>query len=130
MGDRTIHIDALMSESGVKFGTSGARGLVKDMTDEVCYACTLGFIRYLEDSGELKKGQAVAVGGDLRPSTDRIMRAVGKKTAFGVQVQVAAAQGTEAAGTATKPANEKPHTAVPDPQEPAPQPQPDLSFLF
>ncbi|MBW2284448.1 MAG: phosphomannomutase [Deltaproteobacteria bacterium] len=74
---RVVHIDALMAESGVKFGTSGARGLVSDMTDEVCYAYTLGFIQYLEAAGELKTGKGVAVGGDLRFSTDRIMKAVG-----------------------------------------------------
>lgn len=58
-------------------------------------------------------------------------------TAFSVQAQVAAAQGTGAAGTATKPAGETPDTAVPGAQEtapqphtPAPAPQPDLSFLF
>ena len=58
-------------------------------------------------------------------------------TAFGVQVQVAAAQGTEAAGTATKPDGETTDTAVSSAQEttpqrhtPAPDPQPDLSFLF
>ena len=31
-------IDHIMQKSGVAFGTSGARGLVKDMTDSVCYA--------------------------------------------------------------------------------------------
>lgn len=31
-------IGDLMSRSGVPFGTSGERGLVADILDEVCYA--------------------------------------------------------------------------------------------
>lgn len=33
-----VRIDELMSRSGVCFDTSGARGLVADILDEVCYA--------------------------------------------------------------------------------------------
>lgn len=73
-----LSISELMQQSGVKFGTSGVRGKVVDMTDRVCYAYTLGFIRYLEQQGQLKPGAEIAVAGDLRPSTDRIMRAVGR----------------------------------------------------
>jgi len=72
-----LTIEQLMTRSGVKFGTSGARGLVTQMTDHVCYTYTRGFLQYLKSIGELKKqGEAVAVAGDLRPSTDRIMEAV------------------------------------------------------
>ena len=75
MGE-TVNISDLMVQSGVKFGTSGARGLAHDMTDRVCYAYTTAFIQYLEETGELKKsGGAIAVGGDLRSSTERIMTA-------------------------------------------------------
>ncbi|MEN7973063.1 MAG: phosphomannomutase [Verrucomicrobiota bacterium] len=74
-----IKINDLMQQSGVKFGTSGARGLAVEMTDAVCYAYTKGFLQYLEESGELKKnGESVAIAGDLRPSTGRIMGAVAK----------------------------------------------------
>lgn len=74
-----ITINDLMQQSGVKFGTSGARGLATEMTDQVCYAYTLGFLQYLEASGQLNQsGTPVAVAGDLRPSTPRIMRAVAK----------------------------------------------------
>lgn len=67
----------LMVRSGVKFGTSGARGLADDMTDLVCQAYTVGFLQYLTSRGELPRtGSAVAVGGDFRPSTGRIMTAV------------------------------------------------------
>lgn len=72
----TTAIGDLMERSGVGFGTSGARGLVADMTDEVCYAYTLGFLQHMEASGSYKRGGSVAIGGDLRPSTPRIMAAV------------------------------------------------------
>ena len=66
-----------MVRSGVAFGTSGARGLATAMTDQVCYAYTKGFLQYLESIGELKRaGERVAVGGDFRPSTSRVMAAV------------------------------------------------------
>jgi len=81
MDGKKIKIDDLMAESGVKFGTSGARGLVRDMTDEVCYAYSLGFIQYLEQAGEISSGETISVGGDLRSSTDRIMRAVERAVA-------------------------------------------------
>lgn len=72
-----ISISELMAKSGVAFGTSGARGLATEMTDRVCYAYTKGFLQYLEAIGELKRaGERVAVGGDFRPSTDRVMLAV------------------------------------------------------
>jgi len=71
-----IRVQDLMVESGVKFGTSGARGLAEDMTDFVCYVYTKGFLQHLESTGELNnRGTEVAIAGDLRPSTDRIMQA-------------------------------------------------------
>jgi phosphomannomutase len=72
-----ISIRDLMTQSGVAFGTSGARGLATAMTDRVCYAYTRGFLQYLEAIGELKRSnEEVAVAGDFRPSTDRVMEAV------------------------------------------------------
>jgi phosphomannomutase len=72
-----LTIQELMARSGVKFGTSGARGLVTQMADLVCYAYTRGFLQYLESIGELKRQrEGAAVAGDLRPSTGRIMEAV------------------------------------------------------
>lgn len=73
-----IKIEALMQQSGVRFGTSGARGLAADMTDRVCYAYTAGFVQYLEEAGELTPPSVIAYGGDFRSSTDRIMTAVAK----------------------------------------------------
>ncbi len=68
-------VRALMEESGVAFGTSGARGLVSAMTDRVCYGYTTGFLHYLREIGEFAPGSEVALAGDLRPSTPRILRA-------------------------------------------------------
>jgi phosphomannomutase len=70
-----MHIGDLMAESGVGFGTSGARGLAEQMTDWVCYAYTLGFLSYLEQIGDWSPGSDVGLGGDLRPSTPRILTA-------------------------------------------------------
>lgn len=73
---RTVRIAQLMDTSGVKFGTSGARGLVSAMSDEVCYAYVAAFVQYLRAAGQLEPGGRVAVAGDLRASTKRILRAV------------------------------------------------------
>ena len=55
-------IKDLMQSSGVKFGTSGARGLAKEMTDQVCYTYTKGFLQYLEQAGEISRnGETVAI---------------------------------------------------------------------
>lgn len=70
-----ISIAELMALSGVGFGTSGARGLATAMTDRVCFAYTTGFLQYLEKQGQILPGDQVLVGGDLRPSTPRIMAA-------------------------------------------------------
>ena len=77
MFEMKVTVQELMVRSGVAFGTSGARGLASAMTDLVCYAYTKGFLQYLESIGELKRGDGrVAVAGDFRPSTNRIMEAV------------------------------------------------------
>ncbi|MFH1552343.1 MAG: phosphomannomutase, partial [Candidatus Omnitrophota bacterium] len=60
----------------LKFGTSGLRALVTEMTDMECYINTMGFISFLAERKELASGGKIAVAGDLRPSTPRIMTAV------------------------------------------------------
>lgn len=70
-----VDIAGLMQQSGVVFGTSGARGLVADMSDAVCYAYTAAFLQYLAQRGEIRPGMEVAIAGDLRASTPRIMAA-------------------------------------------------------
>lgn len=74
----TLAIDQLMEESGVGFGTSGARGLAAAMSDRVCYAYTVGFLQYLERIDVVRPGDAVAIAGDYRPSTGRIMAATAR----------------------------------------------------
>ncbi len=71
----TIAVAELMVESGVGFGTSGARGLAEAMSDRVCYLYTVGFLQYLEKAGAIHPGDLVALAGDFRPSTPRIMAA-------------------------------------------------------
>lgn len=71
-----ISIQDLMIQSGVAFGTSGARGLASAMTDLLCYSYTKGFIQFLEQVEKLKKGEQIAIAGDLRESTPRITQAV------------------------------------------------------
>ncbi len=83
--------------SGVQFGTSGLRGLVSDLSDIACYAYARAFLQYClqweqepenrsygelaappsgEDDMPRLADRKVAVSGDLRRSTSRIIRAV------------------------------------------------------
>jgi Phosphomannomutase len=57
------------------FGTSGLRGLVSDLTDQLVFTHVRAFVRYLRDIGEYQNGEKVILGGDLRPSTPRILAA-------------------------------------------------------
>lgn len=72
----SVQVEALMAASGVKFGTSGARGLVVQMTDRVCVAYTLAFLQHLASVSLVTRDTPVVVAGDLRPSTPRISQAV------------------------------------------------------
>lgn len=55
-----------IKESGIQFGTSGARGLASKFTPEVCCAFTLAFIDVIKVTFNFNR---VAVGIDLRPSS-------------------------------------------------------------
>ncbi|MGE5305038.1 MAG: phosphomannomutase [Alphaproteobacteria bacterium] len=57
------------------FGTSGLRGLVKDITDLEAYINVKAALRYFLSTDDIRASQGVIIAGDLRPSTDRIMRA-------------------------------------------------------
>lgn len=57
----------------MKFGTSGVRGLVSDMTNPVCAAWTAAFLRHLAAIG--LSPTALIVGRDRRPSSSRIAAA-------------------------------------------------------
>ncbi len=60
----------------LRFGTSGLRDTVENMTDMECYINTRGFLGYLNRIGEFNVGTVVAIGGDRRQSTPTIKRAV------------------------------------------------------
>ena len=68
--------------AGLAFGTSGLRGLVKDITDLEAYINTRGFLEYALESRGIVPGQEVSISSDLRPSSDSpersILRAVAK----------------------------------------------------
>ncbi len=66
-----MNIQHLMDTSGVRFGTSGARGLVVDMTDAVCHAYTAAFLHVIAAPA----GSRVVLGTDLRPSSPGIAAA-------------------------------------------------------
>lgn len=68
--ERKLKIQEIMDASGVRFGTSGARGLVSGMTDEVCYAFTAAFLQSLPETA-----RTIALAMDLRPSSPRIAAA-------------------------------------------------------
>ncbi|RME08663.1 MAG: hypothetical protein D6816_05345 [Bacteroidetes bacterium] len=76
--ERGVRPDQLVDGSSVGFGTSGLRGLAAEMTDRLFNAYTQAFIRHLVATGVLREGDSVALAGDLRESTPRIMAAVGK----------------------------------------------------
>lgn len=56
----------------LKFGTSGLRGLVSEMTDPISAAWTAAFLAHLARDA---RPEAVLVGRDLRPSSPRIAAA-------------------------------------------------------
>lgn len=56
--------------SSVRFGTSGVRGLVSELTDEVCYAYTKAFLDHVAGGA-----RAIVIGHDLRPSSPAITQA-------------------------------------------------------
>lgn len=66
---KEIKIADMMRSSGVAFGTSGARGLVADMTPEVCYAYAAAFWQ------TVGAGNRAVIGHDLRPSSPQVAAA-------------------------------------------------------
>jgi phosphomannomutase len=59
----------------LKFGTSGVRGLVVDMTDRECFLYASAFAQYLLENSNT---HTVAIAGDHRSSTPRILSAVAR----------------------------------------------------
>ena len=78
------NIKEIIHQSGIKFGTSGARGLVIDFTQEVCTAFTVSFLDVMKKSFEFNK---VAVAMDNRPSSPEIAATIcGTIKSYGFEV--------------------------------------------
>lgn len=78
------NIKEIIEHSGIKFGTSGARGLVADFTPDVCSAFALSFLDAMKKSFTFKR---VAVAIDNRPSSPEIAGIVcGVVESFGFEV--------------------------------------------
>ncbi|PPD54715.1 MAG: phosphomannomutase [Methylotenera sp.] len=60
-----------MDATGVRFGTSGVRGLVSEITPEVCFAYVQAFLQVASHGAH----GTVAIAMDLRPSSPQIVRA-------------------------------------------------------
>jgi phosphomannomutase len=71
MQQQTVSIQNLMDNSGVRFGTSGVRGLVSEMTHELCFAYVLAFLQVIT----AKPSSRIAIAIDLRPSSPDIAAA-------------------------------------------------------
>ena len=75
---------AIINDSGIAFGTSGARGLVEQFTDEVCAAFTVAFITAMRASLPVER---IALGMDRRPSSPTMAAACTSAAhALGVKV--------------------------------------------
>ncbi|WP_456267954.1 phosphomannomutase [Kushneria sp. AK178] len=61
-----MQVDLILQNSNIAFGTSGARGLVEDFTDEVCAAFTAAFLTLMREQEGASK---VPIGFDRRPSS-------------------------------------------------------------
>ena len=80
----TQSLQQLISQSGVQFGTSGARGLVTDFTDKVCAAFSQSFLHLMQTQGAPKQ---LALAIDNRPSSKRMAAAcAGAAKALGFSV--------------------------------------------
>jgi phosphomannomutase len=68
-----MQCSAVIANSGVKFGTSGARGLVTDFTPLTCQAFTLAFLHAMQANYAFTH---VAVGIDNRPSSPQMAQSI------------------------------------------------------
>jgi len=64
----------VIKNSGISFGTSGARGLVEDFTEQVCAAFTQSFLVAMKE--QQFEFSSVAVAIDNRPSSSNMAAAV------------------------------------------------------
>jgi phosphomannomutase len=76
--------------TGLKFGTSGVRGLVTDFERRAVCAYVIAFLKYLEASQQLVSKRLV-IGWDLRPSSPNIAaHVIGAAEYLGFSVDLAA----------------------------------------
>src|SRR5690606_577390 len=74
----------IISESGISLGTSGARGLVSDFSDQVVAAFTQSFLLIMQREFQFTR---VAIGIDNRPSSPAMAAAcAGAAQALGIEV--------------------------------------------
>ena len=72
----------IIKQSGIEFGTSGARGLVTNFTNEVCFAFTLAFLNTQTDVTR------IAVAIDNRPSSPAMAQAcISAAKSVGIEVE-------------------------------------------
>lgn len=74
----------IINKSGIAFGTSGARGLVEQFSDEVCAAFTVAFISAMQASFSVER---IALGMDRRPSSPA-MAAACTSAAYALGIKV------------------------------------------
>lgn len=74
-----ISVREFSASLNVAFGTSGVRGLVENLTSDLCYAYTMAFIQSIcsqsSTNNEIPPSRRIAVGIDLRPSSPAIAKA-------------------------------------------------------
>ena len=61
--------------SSLKFGTSGLRGLVTELSDDVCFAYSLAFLTHMQAEYGVLPAGGLLIGYDLRASSPRIATA-------------------------------------------------------
>ncbi len=92
MSTSVVQVKQLSDELGVAFGTSGVRGLVKDLTPTLCFAFVRSFLQTVCPSAS-----SVAIGMDLRPSSSDIAKAcLLAAESFGAKVEFCGALPTPA----------------------------------
>jgi len=84
VSQHTDQAQTIIASSNITFGTSGARGLVEQFSDDVCAAFTVAFLSALGPGISLKR---VAIGIDRRPSSPQMAAAcAGAAKALGISV--------------------------------------------
>lgn len=80
----TLQEILVYSPKPLRFGTSGVRARVEELTDVEVYCLTRGTLAYLEQIGKVtqkarpREEIAIPLAGDLRPSTARLLEATAK----------------------------------------------------